>query len=41
MLVSFSRTGPLRHRILKGFVIAADDPAEVTATVVTRGTAAN
>jgi hypothetical protein len=37
MLVSFSRTGPLRHRILKGFVIAADDPAAVTATVVARG----
>jgi len=37
MLVSFSRTGPLRHRILKGFVIAADDPTAVTATVVARG----
>ncbi|MGS2619249.1 hypothetical protein ACVCAH_32710 [Micromonospora sp. LZ34] len=37
MLVSFSRTGPLRHRILKGFVIAAGDPAAVTAAVVARG----
>ncbi|MEV4638078.1 hypothetical protein AB0J80_12075 [Actinoplanes sp. NPDC049548] len=36
MLVSFSRTGPLRHRILKGFVVAADDPATVIAAVVAR-----
>ncbi|BCJ51935.1 hypothetical protein Asp14428_34100 [Actinoplanes sp. NBRC 14428] len=36
MLVSFSRTGPLRHRILKGFVVVADDPAAVIAAALRR-----
>lgn len=30
MLVSLYRTGPMRHRILKGYVVAAADPERVT-----------
>jgi hypothetical protein len=33
VLVSFFRTGPLRQRILKGFIVAADDPAAVVRAV--------
>ncbi|AGL18920.1 hypothetical protein [Actinoplanes sp. N902-109] len=33
MLVSIARSGPLRHRILKGFVVAAADPAAAVEAV--------